>query len=446
MPKTITVQPGETLWEIAQRELGAGARWKELGAQIGITTEEQARRLRPGTVLTIPEVPEVKPIAPAPTVPVLPYETPEVMEIKKRIEEITEELKPKVELMEKVKAIGLKPEEKIPDWLYQVETPEEAAAMIKPMRIKELEGLAFAPPPKSYEEIFEEAYETAELASIKKKIEDLDAKILQKKRDLYAGEAEIIENPWLSEAGRVGRIRKLYDIAQKDISLLVDERKTLVEQYNEGVKSAERVAERTLKGWEAQQELYKAELGYLTRTEKGEKLLTISELKELNTLLPPEKRLKYGATREEAIAMGIAIPGEMIKEWTEFTDLEKRKLKAAGIDWTTPEGYAEALEALYPEKEEKPVISRATLNKLALAGVPNDIALDIQDALNSGFTLEQITEGLAKSYVSDPIRGMSVPIGREKAEFYIKTFKETLLKESALDVVAKEILKRIELE
>ena len=46
------------------------------------------------------------------------------------------------------------------------------------------------------------------------------------------------------------------------------------------------------------------------------------------------------------------------------------------------------------EKEEKPVISQATLNRLSATGVPNDVALDIQGALNQGFTADQIKEGL----------------------------------------------------
>lgn len=52
---TITTKEGDKLWNLAQQYLGSGSRWKELGSQIGITTEEQARKLPIGVQLTIPE-------------------------------------------------------------------------------------------------------------------------------------------------------------------------------------------------------------------------------------------------------------------------------------------------------------------------------------------------------------------------------------------------------
>ena len=44
--------------------------------------------------------------------------------------------------------------------------------------------------------------------------------------------------------------------------------------------------------------------------------------------------------------------------------------------------------------KEKALISQATLNKLAAAGVPSDVALDIQRALNEGNTEDKIKKGL----------------------------------------------------
>lgn len=52
---TVTVQSGDTLWQIAQRELGDGNRWREITGPNGQPfTEETARRLQPGTVLNLP--------------------------------------------------------------------------------------------------------------------------------------------------------------------------------------------------------------------------------------------------------------------------------------------------------------------------------------------------------------------------------------------------------
>lgn len=371
--KTIVVKPGETLWDIAQRELGTGARWRELGAQIGVVTEEEARRLRPGTVLTIPEAPKVPPVTPPPVtpspiapavappvtplpieeikkvIPASPYDTPEVREIKRRMEEIIKPLEEKIALLERAEAAGLEPGEEIPDYVIAAGSPEEVAALRKPKRIEELEKLAFAPPPKTYEEIFTEAMKAAGMENIRKRIEDLDTKILKKKEDLITAETEIIENPWLSEAGRVGRIRKLYDIAQREINLLMEQRRSMVEEYKTGVEAAEKVAERTLKGWEVQAKRYEAELEYLTRTGKGEEIVSWSELEKINARLPVGKKLPYGTTKKEVIGLGI-VPEEIKEDWMEFTDLEKRKLVAAGIDWKTPEGFKRAVDYLYREE------------------------------------------------------------------------------------------------
>ncbi|MCD5384845.1 MAG: LysM peptidoglycan-binding domain-containing protein [Candidatus Pacebacteria bacterium] len=54
-PKIVTVKRGETLWDIAQRELGAGRRWKELKTPEGIAfTEETAKKLKVGQKLVLP--------------------------------------------------------------------------------------------------------------------------------------------------------------------------------------------------------------------------------------------------------------------------------------------------------------------------------------------------------------------------------------------------------
>jgi len=336
MAKQIIVQPGETLSGIAQRELGSALRWKELGEQIGITTEEQAKLLQPGATLTIPTEEIKEPFAS----PI----TPERKTLEEKIGKVETELKEKKELLEKAKAYPyLKPKEEIPDWILEAESPEEVATLAKPARIKELEQLAFAAPTKTWEEIFKEAYDTAGLKNIKTRIKKFDDKITKIKDDLVSAEGKINENPWLTETGRVGRVKRLYDMAQKEINNLVEQRKSLVEEYKTGVSSAEKVAEETLKKWETQTKLYKTELDYLTKTEKGEEYLSVAEAKALG--------LPYGTKKAEAMEKGI-VPAKTAKSWIEFSDTEKRKLTVAGIDWTTSEGFSQALQYLYPLGEK----------------------------------------------------------------------------------------------
>ena len=55
----ITVAPGDSLWKIAERELGDGSRWKEIAKANGI---KDPRRLQPGQNLTIPGKEDTAPI------------------------------------------------------------------------------------------------------------------------------------------------------------------------------------------------------------------------------------------------------------------------------------------------------------------------------------------------------------------------------------------------
>lgn len=67
MERTVTVQPGDTLWSIAQRELGDGLRWKQLYRRNLKAIEREQRVpgrahlsgpdwIFPGTVLAIPRM------------------------------------------------------------------------------------------------------------------------------------------------------------------------------------------------------------------------------------------------------------------------------------------------------------------------------------------------------------------------------------------------------
>lgn len=73
----------------------------------------------------------------------------------------------------------------------------------------------------------------------------------------------------------------------------------------------------------------------------------------------------------------------------EFTDQEKRKLEQAGLKGATRQ---EQLNYLYG----KQTLSSTQLTKLAVAGVPNNVALNIQQNLNAGNSIADIKKGLTK--------------------------------------------------
>ncbi|MBW4422522.1 MAG: S8 family serine peptidase [Myxacorys californica WJT36-NPBG1] len=65
-PGQVTIRRGDTLWEIARDQLGSGTRWRELLKADGSSfTEQEARRLKPGESVQLPEAKRGK--HPAPT-------------------------------------------------------------------------------------------------------------------------------------------------------------------------------------------------------------------------------------------------------------------------------------------------------------------------------------------------------------------------------------------
>lgn len=53
-PRTYTVQPGDTLWAIAKRTLGDGARWRELYRANRDVIGPDANQIKPGQTLRVP--------------------------------------------------------------------------------------------------------------------------------------------------------------------------------------------------------------------------------------------------------------------------------------------------------------------------------------------------------------------------------------------------------
>lgn len=63
---TVKVKPGDTLWGIAQRELGDGSRWKEIAQASGLGKDFDPTKLQPGTKLTIPPKKPTEGVGPKP--------------------------------------------------------------------------------------------------------------------------------------------------------------------------------------------------------------------------------------------------------------------------------------------------------------------------------------------------------------------------------------------
>lgn len=258
---TYTVKPGDTLSAI-------GAKYGIPYSQITGYRSGNPNLIYPGEVLTIPSaVAPVQPVAPALRVEPIPQVQPispnvdEVTKIKQQIEQVTSQIAEKSALLAKAQAAGLTGTQQIPDWVNAAASPS-VAAQIAPT--KGAEATAFAQPTQSYDALKQQKYQEAGLADIKARMDALDAKILASKNKLYGEEAEVMDNPWLSNASRVGRVKTLYDMANKEIGNLLDERKLLADDYTAGISEIDKSITAQLGLEEQQRAIAQQQLEYQT--------------------------------------------------------------------------------------------------------------------------------------------------------------------------------------
>lgn len=149
--------------------------------------------------------------------------------------------------------------------------------------ITDLEKQVFTPPSKTTEQLYTEAYNMAGLADLKKRIADLDTQINSKRQKLTDAQGVVNENPWLSEASRIGRTKRLNDQVQADIGNLVDQREQLRELYNTGIGEVNNLVTRSTTDFSNNQLLNTQKLAFLT--DKAEKQITQKQTERANASL-----------------------------------------------------------------------------------------------------------------------------------------------------------------
>jgi len=248
----IQIEPGDTLYGIY------GSNWKQLSGYTGDPT-----KLKVGTILPAPPAgnqqyytASVNQFAGNQIYSNTPIITSEQQQKQDELNKLKQQLEEATGKLEKAKVWlanypGATSTSQIPDWVLNASSPEEVKNLITPQRIKELETTAFQMPEKSFQDIWDEVYKNSKLPELEKKIADT-------KSQLYSAEGKINENPWYSESGRVGQIKKLYDIAQKDID-------NLTTQYNAELDKVKMLVDAKYKEAQSKRELQQKELDYLIK-------------------------------------------------------------------------------------------------------------------------------------------------------------------------------------
>ena len=152
-------------------------------------------------------------------------------------------------------------------------------------RINELTKLLFTPPATT-QSLYEGAYKTSGLSEIKTKLSNLDQRIASIKQSYLDTGDKINENPWLSEASRVGRASRLSDKAQAEIGNLVDQYNQYANLYTQGLNEVNATVGRQSTDSQNTQNVYQTELNYLLGLKDKQEQRTYDFAKANNILFP----------------------------------------------------------------------------------------------------------------------------------------------------------------
>jgi len=159
-------------------------------------------------------------------------------------------------------------------------TPEEMNSIRTNLGIDDLALKTYGLPTKSTEDIYREAYDSSGLKSIKDQI-------AQKTETLNKAINNISENPWLPEASRVGRIKRLQELANADIA-------NLQNTYNAGIAEINDRVVRSTNDFNTAKEINIAKLDYLLKKAESD-ASTLKSEKVFRYM--PEYLKAYGITR-----------------------------------------------------------------------------------------------------------------------------------------------------
>ena len=148
-------------------------------------------------------------------------------------------------------------------------TPEERASIYQQLGIPDLATSVFAAPSESTTQVFNDAYAAAGLGDVKQQIMTLNDQINKARTDLTTATGSVNENPWLSEASRVGRLGTLQSQAQATISNLIDQQTQYKDLYAQGLNDINGMVTRHTTDFTTNQQLNAQKLTYLVQQAEG---------------------------------------------------------------------------------------------------------------------------------------------------------------------------------
>lgn len=142
-------------------------------------------------------------------------------------------------------------------------TPDQITAIQSQLGIPEAASSAFAQPAQGSVDFYNQLYGSAGLADVKQRILDLNSQVAQRQQNFLDAQGTINENPFLSEASRVGRVSRLNDKAQAEINNLLQQQQQYQTLYQNGLGEINNVVQAHTQDFQTNQQLNAAKLTYL---------------------------------------------------------------------------------------------------------------------------------------------------------------------------------------
>jgi murein DD-endopeptidase MepM/ murein hydrolase activator NlpD len=167
--------------------------------------------------------------------------------------------------------------------------------------IPEIYKQLFTPAPKT-QDLYNSAYKQAGLGDLKAIIESKLAEV-NRIQSLYTEKGgKINENPFLSEASRIGRLRVLDDKRLQEISNLNNELQSMQDLYNNGVNEVNAVVSRSAQDFSNNQQTNALKLTYLQQqAEQQLQDLQSSKSQAAYKYLPDYLKAKANAAKPDTI-------------------------------------------------------------------------------------------------------------------------------------------------
>lgn len=212
---------------------------------------------------------------------------------------------------------------------YSAPTADEKAKIEQGLGIPDVVKSLYTTPSKTSQDIYNEAYNSSDLPTLKTKIAEIDQKIADKKAQITQATADLQNNPWLSQASRGGRIRNLNETAQNELNNLLAERQQQAELYNTGVSEIEKVMVRYKDQLESDRTINANKLNYLLNQAEKQTTALAQDKQSKNLRYLPEY-LKNKADKNLA-KTAFDLTKQQLELQKLGLDIEKAKKDTGGL-------------------------------------------------------------------------------------------------------------------